>query len=179
MLRDDNLFHQFCMSLYGCVLWDLSSKYIETFYVKWRKAIRQLMRIPYTTHCRYLHLLCDTAPIELQLLKRSVKFIGRVLNSSNDVLTMCGKLALNGSLSAVSNNINYIAQVSRCDKYKWLFDFSTNNVLALISTEHKTDLPGDKVICSVIRDAIQLRDENSSKFTQAELKFIIDQLCTE
>ena len=64
------LFHQFCMSLYGCVLWDLSSKYIETFYVKWRKAIRQLMRIPYTTHCRYLHLLCDTAPIKSQLLKQ-------------------------------------------------------------------------------------------------------------
>ena len=76
------------------------------------------MRISYTTHCRYLHLLCDTLPVEIQLLKQSVKFIGRILNSTNDVLTMCGKLALNGSLSAVSKNINLIAQVTGCNKYK-------------------------------------------------------------
>ena len=38
-----------------------------------------------------MHLLCDTLSGEIQLLKPSVKFIGRILNSTNDVLTMCGK----------------------------------------------------------------------------------------
>ena len=27
-----NLFKTYCMPLFGCVLWDLSSKYIEKFY---------------------------------------------------------------------------------------------------------------------------------------------------
>ena len=173
------LLNQFCMSLYGCVLWDLSSNYTDTFYVKWRKVIRQLLRIPYTTHCRYLHLLCDTLSVEIQLLKRPVKFIGRILNSINDVLTMCGKLAINGSLSAVSKNINLVAQVSGCNKYKWVSDFLTSKLLSLISTEYKKETLEDKVTCSVIRDAIQLRDEKTSNVTQAELTFLIDQLCTE
>ena len=113
------------------------------------------------------------------MLKRSVKFIGRILNSTNDVLTMCGKLALNGSLSAVSENINLVAQVSGCNKYKWFSNFPTSKLLSLISTEYRKETLEDKVTCSVIRDAIQLRDEKTSSFTQAELTFLIDQLCTE
>ena len=128
------------------------------------------MRIPYTIHCRYLHLLCDTLSVEIQLLKQSVKFIGRILNSTNDVLTIYGKLALNGSLSAVSKNINLVAQVSGCNKYKWFSDFLTSKLLSLISTEYRKESLEDKVTCSVIRDAIQLRDEKT---------FLIDQLCTE
>ena len=37
------LFKTYCMSLYGCVLWDLSNPYVNHFYIAWRKAIRKLL----------------------------------------------------------------------------------------------------------------------------------------
>ena len=32
------LFHQFCMAMYGCPLWHLTSSYINKFYTVWRKS---------------------------------------------------------------------------------------------------------------------------------------------
>ena len=31
------LFKSYCMSLYGCVLWDFESNFISRFYVTWQK----------------------------------------------------------------------------------------------------------------------------------------------
>ena len=44
------LFKTYCMPLYGCPLWDLSTKSISRFYVAWRKSVRQILNIPRTTH---------------------------------------------------------------------------------------------------------------------------------
>ena len=53
------LFKTFCMPMYGCELWDFSSKYTEFFYVAWRKSIRLLWSLPYRTHCNLLPIICD------------------------------------------------------------------------------------------------------------------------
>ena len=36
------LFQSYCMSCYGCVLWDFSSNDMQQFYITWRKCIRKL-----------------------------------------------------------------------------------------------------------------------------------------
>ena len=51
------LFKFFCMSLFGSVLWDFSSKHVEMFYTTWRKCIRRLLGLPYRTHNNLLHLI--------------------------------------------------------------------------------------------------------------------------
>ena len=53
------LLKTYCMSLYGCVLWNLGSKCMSDFYVTWRKSIRKLLRLPLRTHSKYLPLICD------------------------------------------------------------------------------------------------------------------------
>ena len=63
------LFQQFCMSLYGCPMWDLTTRSISKLYTLWRKAIRKIWKVPYDSHCRFLHVICDSLPIELQLAK--------------------------------------------------------------------------------------------------------------
>ena len=52
-------FKTYCMSLYGCALWDLDSSFISKFYVSWRKGIRKLLGLPLLTHSEYLSLACD------------------------------------------------------------------------------------------------------------------------
>ena len=44
------LFKVYCMPLYGSVLWDFSSRYINSFYTTWRKCIRRLFGLPARTH---------------------------------------------------------------------------------------------------------------------------------
>ena len=53
------LFKTFCMPMYGCELWDFSSKYTEIFYVAWRKSIRLLWSLPHITHCNLLPIIWD------------------------------------------------------------------------------------------------------------------------
>ena len=48
------LFKSYCMSLYGSVLCDLSSKQILCLYTTWRKCLRQLLKITHIAHGEYL-----------------------------------------------------------------------------------------------------------------------------
>ena len=95
------LFKSYCMSLYGSVLCDLSSKQILCLYTTWRKCLRQLLKITHVAHCEYLPLIVEDIPIEGQLVKRFVKFDNSVINSNNNILQFCGQLVTNGSNSAV------------------------------------------------------------------------------
>ena len=57
------LFKSFCSSLYGFLLWDISAKSINKFYISWRKCLRQLYQLPYRTHNNLLHLISKDQPI--------------------------------------------------------------------------------------------------------------------
>ena len=103
-----SLLKTFCMSLYGCVLWDLSDKSIETFYTTWRVGIRKLLNLPRMTHGKYLPEIVNDIPVECQLHRRVIKFVNSLFDSENSVIKCCTKLALNGSRSVVSRNINYV-----------------------------------------------------------------------
>ena len=92
------------------LLWDFESRKVPRFYTEWRKAIRRLFNLTRRAHSRYLHLICNDPPINVQLYKRFNKFIHRILNSDNDYVKLAGKLAVYGSQSNVSKNINVIAQ---------------------------------------------------------------------
>ena len=63
------------MDLYGCSLWNFGSNYFETFWTAWRKAIRVIWKLPFRTHCKLLHGINDTLPIDVILEQRCIKFI--------------------------------------------------------------------------------------------------------
>ena len=77
------LFKTYCMPLYGPVLWDQGVQY---FCTQWRKSIRKLFNLPYTTHSNLLSSICHDIPIEFQLMSRAMKFLVKVGNSQNKVL---------------------------------------------------------------------------------------------
>ena len=58
------LFKTYCMSLYGCVLWDFDCTQMNRFYVSWRKALRRLYNLSNRTHNRYIHLICKDTPVK-------------------------------------------------------------------------------------------------------------------
>jgi len=67
------LFKTYCMPLYGCVLWDFTSKEMSQFFTQWRKCIRRLFNLDYKTHCKYLPAICEDIPVEVQMFKKTNK----------------------------------------------------------------------------------------------------------
>ena len=101
------------MSLNGCQLWDVSHKYTNKFYVNWRKAIRRMFNFPYRTHSCLLHFIIIDLLVDGQIQLRIIKFFNCMYTNKNNVMSLCGRLAANGSGSPVSNSVNFV-----CYKYK-------------------------------------------------------------
>lgn len=159
------LFKSYCMSLYGCQLWDVSGKDINNFYVAWRKSIRMLFQLPYKTHCKLLPEICNDFPIDFQIHKRIVQFINNVSCSNNKCIEMAYKLMINGSNSAISNSLSYICEKYKLCRYDTNLSISCNKIISPIS--------------QTISDLIDIRDNGSTSIlTQDEAVKYIDIFCT-
>ena len=171
------LFKSFCMPLYGSVLWDFESREILQFYTEWRKAIRRLFNLSNRTHSRYLHLICDDSPINVQLYKRFNKFIKTVLNSDNNCVKLAGRMAVCGSQSNVSKNINFIAKELNCTQ-ELVSEKPVRFKNRSDIYEHSQTNVNDKVVCGNIKDLICIKESNHTKFSYEEITHMIEYLCT-
>ena len=98
------------------------------------------------------------------------------MNNDNVVSILCGKLAFAGSASSVCNNINYISNLLKAKRHDLAFIYFNEITERLMSLFTRTE---DKIICSVIKDCIIMKDERSGLLTCSELQYIIKMLCTE
>ena len=76
----------YCTSFYGAELWDLSHKDIESICIAWRKGIRRIWQLPYTTHAALIPGLSDTLPLIDLFYKRMLNFVYRCLNSQSSLV---------------------------------------------------------------------------------------------
>ena len=162
------LYKLFCVSAYGCQLWDFESPKVCNFFTAWRKAVRRIYELSPRTHSNLLPYICCDKNIDVQLHQRFIRFICNALDSDNKCVALSCKLALFGSQSPTCNSINYV-----CHKY-FLNKYNCFNVLCpptLVSV-------GQNEACeqkaSAIRDFIPLRrSENPEHINE-----ILDFLCT-
>lgn len=113
------MFRSVSMALYGCQLWDFSSKHIEMFYVAWRKMLRRIFNLPSRTHCSLLSFIAQDIPVDIQLHRRLLNFFFQFCNSHNRLVNLCSQLVMNGSRSHLCNSLNLI---------KWKY-FISNSAL--------------------------------------------------
>jgi hypothetical protein len=172
-----NLFKCYCMSLYGCTMWDLQSKAVENFYTQWRKCIRILYNLPSRTHNRFLNVINNEIPVNLQLFRRHIKFVQNIFKCNNKVINVCADLALSGSCSTLCNNMNYISHVLEFDKNiikqpyfnlnLHIFQFMKNNSVSI----------NDAVKIGNIKDLLLLRDQSNAILNCYEINEILETLC--
>ncbi len=170
------IFKTYCMPLYGSQLWDYDNQFIDKFYIAWRKAIRKLFDLPNMTHCNLLPYICDDVAPNMQLYRRVISFVKGLSISRNVLSSICYRLAINGSNSAVSNTISILSSLwsvprsSVCHINRNIYPRTSDSNLAGCS--------------SVIRDLLYMKHINSYYphtciFNNVEIQFIIDTLCTE
>ena len=77
------LFSSFCLSLYGCVLWKLSSPALRGLEVTFNNCLRRIWNLPRNTHTGILHCCAGLFSIFNTVFSRSSKFLSRAANSNN------------------------------------------------------------------------------------------------
>ena len=130
------IFISICMSLYGCQLWDVSHRYTNKFYVSWRKVIRRMFNLPCRTHSCLLHLIINDLPVDGQIQLRIIKFLNCMQKNKNNVMSLCGQLAANGSGSPVSNCVNFVWYKYKIDKSA-LHHFSPQCLKRVVHSHHR------------------------------------------
>ena len=171
------LFKCYCMSYYGCPLWDLSDKVMSDVYVTWRKCIRKLYNLPLRTHCDLLPLICRDIPVQLQLYKRFCKFIHVALNSQNCIVKRCALLALNGSCSCSGNNINLVSNSLHVSKFA-LYNNSLNNIFKAIDDLYHPNV-NTEIDAQRVRDLIYLTSNTYANFSRSDFITMLNYVCCQ
>ena len=107
----------YCTSYYGSSSWNITDIFMSVFYVTWLKAIRKVFGLPYLTHCDLLPVIAECKHIETQLLCRLVKFVNGAISSHNVKLNLLMNIAINGSLSHISDNINHMLSKAKITRH--------------------------------------------------------------
>ena len=173
-----NLFKTYCMSLYGCQLWDLQSKATDKFYVAWRKSTRRILGVPPHTHCNLLHRIADDKSIKLQLYGRLINFIQLMYKSSNLITNLCLKLATLGSTSNMSNNISVVSRYFNMSR-----TYICNNSIPYIDLMNEKNIEIEAK-AEIIRELLLAKHNlniNGESFVLdcTEIDTIVTHLCTD
>ena len=168
------------MPLYGSQLWDYDSNFVNEFFVTWRKCLRKLLNLPYTTHCNLLPGICNDFPVEVQLYLRLVKFVNSCLVVDNSSVSLCIKLALQGSGSSLSSSISYLSYKYSIDKN--MFNDNINFIKKIIKNAVNVKEDVCKK-CTQIRELLGIKDDfTQNRFcdmTLNEINDLINLLCTD
>ena len=80
------LFKSYCLSLYGCSLWSLSSSSIKLCEVALKKSLRKLWHLPYNSHSTIVHCVAQIDTISAIVLRRFLSLLSSALSSSSSLV---------------------------------------------------------------------------------------------
>jgi len=176
------LFQSYCMSLYGCELWLLSNTCLEDLCVSWRKCLRRVWRLPYTTHCYLLPLICECLSLEDEICRRSLHFIRECLCNSSRLVNAIASFGIYYGRydSVLGHNALFCANkfnMNVCDMK------SEAKVRRAIERYSATEGVNQQLqAAGFLRELLLLRDDylvfsNNVIFTRDELTTLIDETC--
>ena len=149
---------------------------VKLYYTAWRKVIRKAWCLPFTTHCRFLHTINNSLPIDVQLEKICLKFLHSCLNSSNEVVKSISLSSIQQSFSTFGENYRYL-----CHKYKIMPYMFRSDFPIIIKQIHLyvDDHHGPHHEAVMVRELCIAIDENRfTVFTAEEMCHLVEYLCT-
>ena len=79
-----HLFRSLCLSLYGCPLWNISSKAMYAIEISFNKILRRIWKLPYDSHTKIVHCTAQLQSLFNVMLQRTTSlFITSQKCSSN------------------------------------------------------------------------------------------------
>ena len=178
-----NLLYSFCSSFYGCELWNLRCDKLDRIYVSWRRALKNIWKLPMNTHTNIVYALCGRRTVETEIMLRTLHFSLRCINSDNNIVRYIARHAafVLRTKSGFGFNFSYC-----CHRFQ----------VVVPITNYYDDLNYDSVFRDIKRhlnppvvenltfifELIMLRDNtfelSSSCLDKFDLTLILNHLCT-
>ena len=114
----NKLFHQYCASMYGSQLWDLSKS--DKMFSKWRKYHRIVLGLVNTTHCDLIPLVADNLPLDCMLDLKFLSFFRTIIASENSSVKYVAHSMLMSHTSTMCKNVKHL-------RYK--YDLSMDDIM--------------------------------------------------
>ena len=174
----NKLFHQYCSSMYGSQLWDLTNKNVENMCTQWRNAHRRVLSVPGRTHCDLLPLIADNIPLEVKLDCKYIGFFKSVSTSDNELLKYVAKCKLFDHSSTLGRNMTHLIH-----KYDLQIDdfhsLSRSKINEWCYNRWFTEINMDYfAYAQIIRELIIMKENRCTRlFSNNDCNFIIDYLC--
>ena len=137
------------------------------------QAVRRLFKLPYRTHCNLLPLIVNDFPIDVQLHLRFLKFLITIVNSNNNIISICVKQAINSGKSSVCKNLLFISEKYNLPRNIIHSKFTSlkKNILSYLSLNENNHL---LELAGFIQEIIH----NDNNFLEEdELSFLLNDLC--
>ena len=97
------LFKMYCLSLYGCILWSLSSSSLRRLQVAMNKILRKIWHLPRMSHTSVVLSTAGISYVHNIILHRFYKFVSRCLSSEFPFI----KTVISDSLGLAYSSIGY------------------------------------------------------------------------
>jgi hypothetical protein len=180
------LLKTYCSSFYGCELWDLWNDGIEVFARAWRNGQRAVWKLPRNTHTRYLHLLCESIPVEDEICKRFLSFTCKCLVSECALVRFVARYGLcyGGMASLCGRNALFCARRYCCSVIDVCNSHFNNKIVSERCNAARS--MDDIALVSLLAEAIFVRDgiftvdfsNDNCLLTQSDINDIIYTICT-
>jgi len=104
----------YCYSLYGCCLWNITNPAVEYVCIAWRAGDQRVWVLPDTTHCTLLPLITSRLPIMDEIVKRLVAFVQKCLLSDCELVSFVTRYAIWVGRMSSPLGANVYHCVTRC-----------------------------------------------------------------
>ena len=174
----NKLFHQYCSSMYGSQLLDMTNPTMEKVYTQWRKAHRQVLEMPNMTHCDLLPLIADNMPLECILDCKYISFYKSIVKSENKIVSYTAKHRLYDHTSTLGRNVTHLMH-----KYGTVVDdvlsLSKDSVKKLFYNRWLDGINVEyPMYAEIIKDMVIMREGRCTRvFSNEDCKFIINFCC--
>jgi hypothetical protein len=170
------LFQSYCSSFYGFIL--LPFKRIERLSIIWRKAVRQVWRLPWRCHNRIVACLAGKLCSQHMLISGFMTFAASALHHPEDVVTSVLKKAVLTTTSTFGRNLIDCCSILGINVQDVI---SIPNFKAKVYEQCKAQCVTlmDRCTAMAVMDLCSMRDQISiNPFNFNELLLYIDFLCT-
>ena len=175
----NKLLHQYCTSMYGSQLWDLTSQSVKKLCTKWRIAHRKALSLPYNTHCDLLPLIAENRPLDCMLDCRYVAFYKSISESKNNIVKYIAHNRVHEHNSTMGRNMSHIF-----NKYNLSIDdirsLSKANINRHCYSKWITEVVDEyPIYAGIIRDMFMMKEERCIRtLSNDDCNFVIRFLCT-
>ena len=168
------LLNIYCCSFYGSSLWDLYSRDVDKLYKSWNVTIRNVFKIPYTTHRYLIESISGSTHPKTMLTGRFVKFAQSLVSSKKTDVSYLAKVVKNDQRTLMGRTLGQIARDSDIPKDALNSAVVKNKLIYFPVPED------EKWRVKILLELLDVRNASGTveNFTAEETTHMIDHLCT-